>query len=236
MKNTSPLIDFHSHILPGVDHGSSGLTETRKQLQIISSAGVDIIVSTSHFYPNASSVDSFLQKVQTATERMQGADLPPLSIAIGAEVLYCHQLEKMDGLDRLCVRGTDVLLLEAPMDRWDTAFLDTVEALTKRFTVVLAHIDRYVRVQKEEIGQLLELGAFAQINGYAFSSLMTRGKLKPFIESDRVVALGSDLHGADAKAYDQFLAARKRLGDTFDRIMARSAKLLEQAEFLTPKA
>ena len=73
MKQTTPLIDFHSHILPRVDHGSSGMTETTKQLQLVSNAKVDVLVATPHFYPNADSADSFLHKVQAATERLQAA-------------------------------------------------------------------------------------------------------------------------------------------------------------------
>lgn len=230
------MIDFHSHILPRVDHGSSGMTETTKQLQIVSSADVDIIVATPHFYPNADSPESFLQKVQAAAEQIQSSDAPALNLCLGAEVLYCNRLEQMDGLEKLCIRGTDVLLLEAPLDNWNDAFFDTVEALLTRFTVVLAHIDRYVRVQEKELRTLMEMGALAQINGYAFSSLTTRKKLKPFLEADCVVALGSDLHGTDTKAYAQFLAAQKRLGNTFDSIMARSAALLEHAEFIVRKA
>ena len=232
MKQTTPLIDFHSHILPRVDHGSSGMTETTKQLQLVSNAKVDVLVATPHFYPNADSADSFLHKVQAATERLQAASLPPINLCLGAEVLYCNQLDRMDGIEQLCIRGTNVLLLEAPMDRWHDDLFDTVEALLKRFTVVLAHIDRYVRVQEQEIHTLLEMGALAQINGYAFSSLTTRKKLKPFLETDRVVALGSDLHGADEKTYARFLASQKRLGNTFDQIMARSATLLRDAEYI----
>ena len=29
---TNKMVDFHSHILPGADHGSTGLEESRKQL------------------------------------------------------------------------------------------------------------------------------------------------------------------------------------------------------------
>ncbi len=229
MKNSVSLIDFHSHILPCVDHGSGSLQETCEQLQIVCSSGVDTIVATPHFYPNADSLDCFLESVRSATEAIQQAHVPTPNICLGAEILWCDQLDQMDGLERLCIRGTNVLLLEAPMNFWHEEFFYTVEMLTKRFTVVLAHIDRYVRFQEKELWRLLELGAWAQINGYAFSSLSQRKKLKPFLESDRVVALGSDLHGADAKVYAQFLASQKRLGDTFEQIMARSAHLLEHA-------
>ena len=234
MKNSPPLIDFHSHILPCVDHGSGSLAETREQLQIVCSSGVDTIVATPHFYPNANSVEHFSQTVQSAIQEIQGANVPTPNICIGAEVLCCPQLEQMEGIKSLCVQGTDVLLLEAPFNHWHSEFFYTVEALLKRFTVVLAHIDRYVRYQEKELWILLEMGALAQINGFAFSSLTQRKLLKPFLESGRVVALGSDFHGTNPKEYAQFLASRKRLGDTFDSIMERSASLLRSATVAIP--
>lgn len=229
------LIDFHSHILPCVDHGSGSLAQTCEQLNIVCSSGVDTIVATPHFYPNANSVTSFSQEIRNAIQSIQEAKIQTPNICVGAEVLCCPQLERMDGLEALCIQGTNILLLEAPLNHWHNDFFHTVDSLLQRFTVVLAHIDRYVRYQEKELHLLLEMGALAQINGYAFSSLSLRKKLRPFLESDRVVALGSDLHGADAKGYAQFVASQKRLGDTFDAIMARSAALLRNATISIPK-
>ena len=235
MKNSTPWIDFHSHILPCVDHGSGSLAETREQLQIVCSSGVDTIVATPHFYPNQDSISSFLQDVQNAIQAIQDAKIPTPNLCLGAEVLCCPLLERMDGLEKLCIQGTNILLLEAPFNQWHNDFFYTVETLLQRFTVVLAHIDRYVCFQEKELWNLLAMGAMAQINGYAFSSFSQRKILRPFLESDRVVALGSDLHGADKKCYAQFLASQKRLDDTFDAIMERSASLLSNATIVIPK-
>ncbi|MBQ8330884.1 MAG: hypothetical protein IJX94_00095 [Clostridia bacterium] len=232
MNRPYPLIDFHSHILPGADHGSSGTKESLNQLEIIKAFGVDTVVATPHFYPNSANMDEFLQLVAFSAEKLSRREERSPRICLGAEVLYCAGLHQMDRLESLCIRGTNVLLLELPMDGWSEDLFYTVESLTRRFTVVLAHIDRYIHTQKAEIYELLRLGAFAQINGYAFDSFGKRRKLAPILESDRVVALGSDLHGTDKKTYQKFIDSKKRLGDTFDVIMERSAKLLESAEYL----
>ena len=44
------VIDFHSHILPGIDDGSRNVEKSLGMLQISASQGVDIIAATSHFY------------------------------------------------------------------------------------------------------------------------------------------------------------------------------------------
>lgn len=232
MSRPFPLIDFHSHILPAADHGSSGLTESLKQLEIVRNFGVDTIVATPHFYPNSIALEDFLGLVASSAERLTEHRESSPRICLGAEILYCNGLHRMEGLDALCIRGTNVLLLELPMDEWSDELFYTVERLTKSFTVVLAHIDRYILCEEDGIHSLLSAGAFAQINGYALHSFSKRRKLKPILESDRVVALGSDLHGADRKTYEQFLTAEKKLGDTFETIMLRSAALLENATAL----
>lgn len=232
MSRHFPLIDFHSHILPAADHGSSGLTESLKQLEIVRNFGVDTVVATPHFYPNSIRLEPFMNLVASSAERLNEHKEAAPRICLGAEVLYCNGLHRMEGLDSLCIRGTNVLLLELPMDEWNDELFFTVERLTKSFTVVLAHIDRYILCEEEGIHSLLSMGAFAQINGYSLHSFSKRRKLKPILESDRVVALGSDLHGADKKDYERFLAAEKRLGDTFEIIMRRSAALLENATAL----
>ena len=230
----SRVIDFHSHILPGADHGSSGIHTSLKQISLIDDAGVDTVVATPHFYPHVINVDRFLRLVDsTAEELRSNLKDAHVKICLGAEVLYCDGLESMDGLDRLCVRGTKVLLLELPMeDEWSDRLFYCVKTLAKKYTVVLAHIDRYIKHHKADIEELLDLGAYAQINAYSLASMGIRHKLASFLEGDRVVALGSDLHGADEKSYGRFMAAEKRLGDLYGRIMERTAALLEGAEIL----
>lgn len=230
---STPCIDFHAHILPDVDHGSYSLLETMQQLEIIRKAEVDTVVATPHFYPNAISTDVFLHRVDQAVSRLLERDMKLPNLALGAEVLYCEKLEQMQDLDRLCIRGTDILLLELPMAHWSSSLFYSVESLCKRYTVVLAHIDRYVRHQKSDIEILLDLGALAQVNGYAFSSYFTRRKMRTFWEDERIVALGSDLHRLNQKAYDLFCEAPLRLGETYDTIMQRTQKLLQHAELVS---
>lgn len=226
-------IDFHSHILPGADHGSRNLSESLAQLAMLESFGVDTVVATPHFYPNSMGVDRFLRVVDSASKEL--SDHRPATsprIAIGAEVLYCDGLERMEGLDHLCIRGTNVLLLELPLEVWSSELFHTVERLTQRFTVLLAHIDRYIVEQEEEIHALLGAGAYAQVNAAALASLSKRRRLSPLWDTDRIVALGSDLHKTEKKACRAMHSAEKRLGDRFDVIMNRAAALLSNAEFL----
>ena len=62
------IIDFHSHILPGVDHGSKSLDTSLSQLKLMEKMGIDVAVATSHFYPHREEIDAFLEKRERAAE------------------------------------------------------------------------------------------------------------------------------------------------------------------------
>ena len=96
--------------------------------------------------------------------------------------------------------------------------------------MVLAHVDRYLPMHAQEIDHLLGNGVLAQINTDSLSGFISSKRTMPFFLHDRTVALGSDLHQANAKTYRRFLSARKRFIVAFDNIMPRSAKLLENAK------
>ena len=123
-------IDFHAHILPGADHGASRVETSLRQLALMREAGVSAVVATPHFYPHRQTPESFLTKRESAIAALREAlpqDAP--TVYIGAEVLVCPGIHEMEGLEKLTIEGTNVLLLEMPTTVWDSAILDTVEEI-----------------------------------------------------------------------------------------------------------
>lgn len=228
------MIDFHSHILPGVDHGSKNFEESKAQLSLVKESGVETIVATSHFYPHAHKLEDFLLKRESAAEKLMTlkGEYGDLRVCLGAEVLVCDMLDKMPDLERLCIRGTNLLLLEMPSTGSWGRYIQSVEnILNSGYTVMLAHIDRYMSHYQEGIEKLLTLGAKAQINADSLDSFFSRKKLMPYIEGGAVYAVGSDLHGSDKKNYKAFIGIEKKIGtENFEMIQKRSAKLLKDAE------
>ncbi len=226
------VTDFHTHILPALDHGSKSVSEAVLQLELIKGHGTDIAVATSHFYPHMHTVEAFVKKADTALEQLYSAEINAApKLALGAEVLLCENLDTMAGLEQLCIRGTNVLLLELPIGKAGEMHFDTVEELISGgYTIVLAHIDRYLSSEKRTVDTLLEMGAIAQVNvGALFSHRMAK-KLKKYLATDKICALGSDLHGVDGQAYKYFEKSQRLLGEGFGQIMARTEALLAGAE------
>ncbi len=235
MSDKLTVIDFHSHILPALDHGCTGLDQCREQLALMKQSGTDIAVATSHFYPNEHAPTKFRSDVDNAISMIKEANINVSPrLAIGAEVLLCRNLHLMEGFDGLCIRGTNVLLLELPMKKLSHGYFDTVEQIIRGGTrVVLAHIDRYIRDYDEDIDTILSMGAYAQVNAYSLATGKIRKRIVEYLETtDKICALGSDLHGVDTQSYKKFVKAEKLLGEHYEPIMKRTASMLAGAEFI----
>ena len=71
------------------------------------------------------------------------------------------------------------------------------------YTVVMAHAERY---DKSWINETLAAGAKLQLNAETFSRFKIK-RVLPWLEHGDAIAIGSDIHGADASAYKKFKKA-----------------------------
>lgn len=216
------IVDFHSHILPNADHGSDSLETSLTQLKLAMEHGVKRIVATPHFYPHRHTLEKFLTRRDGAYKLLadnMSADFP--SIKLGAEILVCEGLENLAGLESLTVEGTNLLLLELPFTELRNGYVDSVKKIIKNgFDVMLAHVDRYPH---EDILRLIDIGVTKlQINAEALAKLFKDKRLFEFVEDGYVFAIGSDIHGADKKAYKKFTKAKLALGDSIFEIKEKS--------------
>ncbi|MBE6639244.1 MAG: histidinol-phosphatase [Ruminococcaceae bacterium] len=226
-------IDFHSHILPGLDHGSADLETSLKQLSMIAKGGTEVVLATSHFYPARMNLPDFMEKRERSLRKLQGAlTAEHPKVIVGTEVACYPGLENMEGLEKLCIEGTDCMLLEMPLTAWNDAMFETVDAIgAQGIRVILAHIDRY---SKERVQDIMNLDVMAQINCSSLCSFWRRRSVMQWFKQDRVWGVGSDLHGASQGGYDHFSAGLSKLDpETVARVMAHSESLLEKAVYLT---
>lgn len=198
MRRTEGMIDltldYHAHVLPGCDHGSDGVETSRKQLAMAAAAGIRTVCATPHFYPHKESIPSFLQRRAESARLLREsltADAPQLRL--GAEVLICDGMERLDGLPRLCRSETNELLLEMPFYQWPEAIWDTLYALCERrdIKIVLAHAERY---PPEAIEQLIRDNVALQLNSECLTRPLHRKRYLTWIKNGSVKYLGSDIH------------------------------------------
>jgi protein-tyrosine phosphatase len=201
------MIDVHTHILPAMDDGSKELNMTARMICEEAEQGVRMIVATPHFYAHRTKIDEFLERrsrrLQQVGELLRAeGDLP--EVAYGAEVYYFPGIGQANRIESLCVKGTDILLLEMPFAQWtDQEYRDVSDLIKKKHLhIVLAHIDRYWGLQKKKQiwDEIMELPLTRQINA---ESLLSGGGAKrfsiKFLKQHGRVLLGSDCHNLTSR-------------------------------------
>ena len=228
-NNRIDFVDFHTHILPSVDHGSDSIETSAKQLKLAKDFGVNKIFATSHFYPHQHTVSSFIEKRNKAYLEIKklGGDLP--EIKLGAEVLLCEGLHRLEGISELCLYGTNILLLELPFTSLTEGMIHAVKHLKERgIDVILAHADRYPRANIEN---LLRFDLKLQLNADSLTSRRRRKQMADWFSRGLVVGIGSDIHGVDEKAYKRFSKAIDKIQAFAAEIKAKSEEIWEKAHF-----
>ena len=74
------IIDFHSHILPGIDDGARNLNSSMSMLEQVREQKVDYMVATPHFYASQDRIETFLQRRRDAWDAFSLAIHEPVTI------------------------------------------------------------------------------------------------------------------------------------------------------------
>lgn len=219
-------IDFHSHILPLADHGSSSAEMSLAQLAKARKAGIDVAVATPHF-THADSVKGFLKRRDSSYAVLAGAleENPiPIKIIKGAEVSIFVDIENLESLELLCIENTNCILLEMPYTGWTDWVYRTIYNISSQrgLQPVIAHVDRY---PQKSVLRLLDMSVTAQVNASALSSFFGRFCFTNLLNQKKLHLLGSDAH-QEAREYKDFAKALKLLGPVGTAMMNNAAYML----------
>ena len=234
------IVDFHSHILPGIDDGSKDVQMSLAMLEKMQAYGTTTVCATPHYYARHRSIDSFLERRERAFEVLKAdieqnaPHLKDIEIRCGAEVAFYSGIAKEQNIERLCIEGTNTLLLEMPFTEWSDFEINTVADLcfSNRINVVIAHIERYYGFTSEMmIDQLMDLPVYVQINAESIIPMFGRKKWLEMFRQKRAHLLGSDAHNLTDRAPNLGAARdiiKKKLGaEALDEIDKCANQLLK---------
>lgn len=199
-------IDFHSHILPGVDDGSISIEESLRMLRLQAEQGVTHVVATPHFYPWRDSPESFLRRRAEAEKQLRQAmeqynSLPKLFV--GAEVYFFPGISDSDILPQFAFGKKQSVLIEMPQTSWTESMYRELEQIWLKWgiTPIIAHVDRYLSpFRTHHIPEwLTELPVLVQANGAFFLQRSTRSMALRMLQSGQIHLLGSDCHNMDSR-------------------------------------
>ena len=211
------MIDTHSHMLPGLDHGCPDLDTSVRMASAAWDVGTTTIVCTPHLYDwDQTLVDearTVCAEVQAAL-RERGIDL---RLLLGFEVDLNVMVEADESmLALLAIDGSvpgaapgsgaqgwkGVIVIETPFQGWPPFLPETIFRLkTSGYTPVLAHPERNERVQRspELVDEIVRSGAVLQGTAGSLSEIFRRGSIRTMHE---LLARGSlSLLASDAHAF-----------------------------------
>ena len=201
------IIDFHSHILPGIDDGSASVEQSIAMLRMEAEQGIEHVIATPHFYPKHHTPSEFLKRREEAEkllreEMAKHEGLPQLSV--GAEVYFFSGIADSDVLQELTIDKKGCIILEMPHSVWTQSMYQEMEGISVKqgITPIIAHIDRYIRPFKtREIMKHLDvLPVLVQANASFFLHPGTKRTALRLLREDRIHLLGSDCHNISTRS------------------------------------
>jgi len=226
------MIDFHSHILPGVDDGAGSVEEALSMLRKAYDDGIDTVVSTSHIYiESESDIDDFLYARKSAYDKLMQAivntsDKYP-KIKLGCEVHLKKNIDEMKKLTELAIEGTDYILLEMPYYSWKPELYELVYNISVMgVKPIMAHIERFLKY-RHEFHNLKSVGAVFQVNADPFLHKSMRKELLDLFYNGYVHILGSDMHNMEDRVNnlkEAYEIIEKYYGSAFSEYTEKNAQ------------
>lgn len=193
------FIDLHTHCIPDMDDGAADIQTALSMLSESYNQGVKLTVLTPHcILRDEGCIEDFLEKRNQKHDFIvsesisQKATIPEL--LLGAEVYLDNDISKFQGLDRLCMQGTNIMLLELPEGKISRRAAEWIYNLTLLgIHPLLAHIERY-RMTQENFVEFSEFDTDYQVNANLFCSFKGRRVLKKMLNITDKLVVSSDMH------------------------------------------
>lgn len=212
------LCNLHCHILFGVDDGAKTEEQMYDLIKLEYSFGVRRLCFTPHYNPAlfepkpAQIAESFRLAQSFVSE-----NLPDMKLYLGNEVFM-----RPDTIERLADRSckplgdTKTVLTEfSPSMSWDDMRMYCVKLLGQGYRPLLAHIERYEKLnQMENIYELKSLGVKFQINTAAFET-SRRKLISRLLEEGLVDVVSDDRHNekrGDPPISESYAFIREKFG------------------------
>ena len=173
----NPKLDFHNHVIPGVDDGAPTIEASLSALAVMKAQGIRHIIASPHLrasaVPHQHDPDGYFERVNAAWQRLIAASKSVADVAIyrGFEILLdVPAIDLSDPILRLA--GSKFVLVEFGFSTIPPHSADALFQIKMQNCVpILAHPERYADVQERasQIVDWLKVGAHLQANAGSFT-------------------------------------------------------------------
>jgi len=201
-------IDWHCHILPGVDDGFQEARKSLEMLALYEGAGVKEVWLTPHIMEDVPNETTHLRQVfadfqkqyQQDFAKRNPADRQMIKLHLAAENMLDALFEKRLKAGDLLPLGEDGkhLLVETSIFSAPMNFHGLLERIkNKGYTPVLAHPERYLYMERRDYEKLRLMGVKFQRNVFSIDGQYgdkVRKRCRWLMKQDMYDFVGSDMH------------------------------------------
>ncbi len=209
------MIDFHSHILYGLDDGIQAFEDSILVLKEAKQAGFNKIICTTHYS------NYFKANEERRKERIEELKKQELGVELilGNEIYATSNIDELiNAKEASTINNSDYILFEIPLhDNYPQLRNLIINLISKGYKLVLAHPERYVTFQQNPklIEEVLDLGIYLQANYMSIDGLYGK-EAKRLVEllykHNMISFLGTDIHRT-CKYYPNIKKAKEKIID-----------------------
>lgn len=199
---SSLMVDFHNHVLPGMDDGAKNMDDSMMMLRYFSELGIKKVIASPHSMADGfvNSTEKILSKRDEVRVEMQKRNID-IQFDAAAEY-YMDELfiQKIDKRDLLTVGNNYVLMELSYLSKPNNTAEVIYQLQVAGYNLILAHPERYPYYYEDSFAHFKDFknrGVFFQINigslagKYGRDAKYTAEKM---INEGMVEFASSDLH------------------------------------------
>jgi len=202
MNNFVGFFDVHTHLLPGVDDGSSCMEETMIMIKIAWEQGIQTMIATPHYAVGRENIPvDELRRIKDMVEEEAKKLDKNIRIYLGNEIFYSDSIiEKLNSKQALTLADSQFVLVEFSYEEaYSEIYRGLLRLVNSGYIPILAHVERYFVLYKREdwIGELIKMGCYMQMNGNSLIGGRMNARVNynlKLLNNGMVHFLGSDCH------------------------------------------
>lgn len=196
------VVDFHNHVLPGIDDGAKIIDDSIAMLRNFQELGLKKVIASPHSMADGY-INSNEKILQLRDELRQVAQQNNITIDVDAAAEYYMDelfMQKLEKKDLLTVGKNYVLMELSYLSKPNNTSSVIYKLQTSGYNLILAHPERYPYYYEESFEQYKNLknrGVFFQINIGSLAGKYGGGAkytAERMIDEGMVEFISSDLH------------------------------------------
>lgn len=240
------MIDIHSHILYGVDDGSSSAEETKAMLDIAVSEGISCIIATPHYILGNNDYDrqSLLSRYEDVKKLIAHHHMP-IELKLGNELFVDFMLpQKLSKKECFSLADSHYVLVEfSHMTKRTTVENLVYELKLQNYIPVIAHPERSFDMDEDMdlLLELIEQGCYLQSNTGSLIGVYGKEVKKmvyELLDRQMISFLSTDAHTTKRRAprvREAYDIVREKYGNEYaDKLFSENAKKLLCDEYIQP--